>query len=69
MTATIELNDRKVKRAEKLSGINDVQDLVKMAVDRYIHGEELFRGMMKLKDSGIIDPDYDPKEGYKDVVK
>jgi hypothetical protein len=59
MTATIELDDRKVKQAEKLSGISDIQKLVKMAVDSYIHGEKVFQAMMKFKDADIIDSDYD----------
>jgi Arc/MetJ family transcription regulator len=65
MTATIELNDRLVKKAKKLSGINDDKQLVDMVFKRYVHGEEACRALMKLKDSNIIDPDYDPKEGYR----
>jgi hypothetical protein len=61
----MDLNERLVKKAKKLSSITDDKQLVDMALDSYIHGEEVFRAMMKFKDSDIIDPDYDPKAGYK----
>jgi hypothetical protein len=65
MTATIELNDRTVKRAEKLSGINDVQKLVKMTVDRYLQGASIREAALKAKEEiGDENPfwdNYDPK--------
>ncbi|MDR0909606.1 MAG: type II toxin-antitoxin system VapB family antitoxin [Spirochaetaceae bacterium] len=65
MTATIELNDRKWKRAQKLTGIDDAQKLVKVAVERYIRGAELRDAAHKaLKTIGDENPffeGYDPK--------
>jgi hypothetical protein len=65
MTATIELNDRAVKRAEKLSGITDVQELVKMAINRYLKGQSIRAAALEAqKEIGDENPfweDYDPK--------
>jgi hypothetical protein len=65
MTATIELSDRTVKRAEKLSGIKDVQKLVKMTVNRYLQGASIREAALKAKEEiGNENPfweDYDPK--------
>jgi hypothetical protein len=65
MTTTIELNDRAVKRAEKLSGINDVQELVKMAINRYLRGasirEAAFKAQEEIGEENPFWDDYDPK--------
>lgn len=61
MTMTVDLNERMLKRAEKLSGISDGSKLVNMAIKSYITGEETWRDMVKLKDSNCIIEGYDPK--------
>ncbi|MDR0909493.1 MAG: hypothetical protein LBM77_06970 [Spirochaetaceae bacterium] len=65
MTATIELSERTVKRAEKLSGINNVQELVKMTVDHYITGAKWREASIKAEkvigDENPFFDGYDPK--------
>ncbi|MDR0908660.1 MAG: hypothetical protein LBM77_02740 [Spirochaetaceae bacterium] len=65
MTATIELNDRKWKRAQKLTGIDDAQKLVMVAVDRYLRGAEIRADMLKAKEAfkgeNPFFEGYDPK--------
>jgi Arc/MetJ family transcription regulator len=61
MTATIELNDRLINKAKRLSGISDEKELVNMAIKSYIKGEETWRDMVKLKDSNCVIEGYDPK--------
>jgi predicted transcriptional regulator len=65
MTATIELNDRLVNKAKKLSCITNDQDLVTMTIAHYLEGAEIRVAAIKAKEaSGDKNPfwdDYDPK--------
>jgi hypothetical protein len=61
MTATIELNDRLIKQAEKLSGIDDANAIMQIALQRYVKGEKLARSLTGFKDADSIWQDYDPK--------
>jgi hypothetical protein len=61
MTATIELNDRLFNKAKKLTGITEDNELMNEVLKDYIRGKEFVAGMIKLKDSDGLWPDYDPK--------
>jgi hypothetical protein len=65
MTATIELNDRLINKAKKLSGITNEQDLVKMTISHYLEGAEIKAAATKAKQAiGDENPfwdNYDPK--------
>jgi hypothetical protein len=53
MTATIELNDRLVNKAKKLTGITEDSKMLNKVLKTYINAEEIAAGMLKYKDSGI----------------
>jgi hypothetical protein len=55
MTATIELNDRLVKKAEKLTGIDDESRMLNEVLKTYINAEEFARSMVPLQGSKIWD--------------
>jgi hypothetical protein len=65
MTMTIDLNERMLKRAEKLSGISDGSKLLGMTLKRYIDGQALRKAAISAKEAaGEENPfweDYDPK--------
>jgi hypothetical protein len=61
MMATIELNDRLVDKAKKLTGITEDSKVVNEVLRDYIRGKEFVAGMIKLKDSGGLWPEDDPK--------
>jgi hypothetical protein len=65
MTATIELNDRLLKKAEKLTGITDSSVLVKEALNTLIRGREYEADLLQMQHSSqskeILWPGYDPK--------
>jgi Arc/MetJ family transcription regulator len=62
MTATIELNDRLIGKAKKLTGITENSKVVNEILRDYIRGKEFVAGMVKLKNSDGLWPGYDPKE-------
>jgi hypothetical protein len=49
VTATIELNDRLINKAKKLSGITNEEDLVKMTISHYLQGAEIRAAAVKAK--------------------
>jgi hypothetical protein len=53
MTATIELNERLVNKAKKLTGITEDSKMLNQVLKTYINAEEIAAGMLKYKDSGI----------------
>jgi hypothetical protein len=55
MTTTIELNDRLVKKAKKLTGINDDSKMLNKVLKTYINAEEVAAAMIPLENSGIWD--------------
>jgi hypothetical protein len=55
MTATIELNDRLLKKAEKLTGITDESKMLNEVLKTYINAEEFARSMAPLQGSKIWD--------------
>jgi hypothetical protein len=61
MTATIELNDRLVDKAKKLTGITENSKVMNEVLRDYIRGKEFVAGMVKLRDSDGLWPGYDPK--------
>jgi hypothetical protein len=65
MTATIEVNERLLKKAEKYSGITDESKLLQMVLKRYVKGVEFSAEMLKAKaaigDENPFFDGYDPK--------
>jgi hypothetical protein len=65
MTATIELNDRLISKAKKLSGITNEQDLVSMTITHYLEGAEIRVAAAKAKEAAWNEnpfwDGYDPK--------
>jgi Arc/MetJ family transcription regulator len=59
MTATIELNDRLLNKAKKLTGITEDSKVVNEILKDYIQGKEFVAGMVKLKDSDGLWPEYE----------
>jgi hypothetical protein len=55
MTATIELNDRLISKAKKLTGITEDSKLINQILKRFIEGQEFAASMLPYKDSGIWD--------------
>jgi Arc/MetJ family transcription regulator len=51
MTATIELDERLVDEAKKITGITEDGELVNMAIGRFVKGQELLRSMLKERES------------------
>jgi hypothetical protein len=65
MIKTIDLDERLIRKAKKLSGIDDDKALLQMTVKSYIEGEEFARAALKTKkaigDENPFWDDYDPK--------
>jgi hypothetical protein len=55
MTATIELNERLVTKAKKLTGITEDGKLLNQVLKRFVEGQEFAASMLPYKDSGIWD--------------
>jgi hypothetical protein len=65
MTATIELNEKLIKKAEKYSGINDESKLLQMTLKRYVDGQALRKAAQEAQQAANGEnpfwDDYDPK--------
>jgi hypothetical protein len=57
MTATVELSERLVRKAEKLTGICDESKMLNEVLKTYINAEEFARAMVPLQGSKIWDGD------------
>jgi Arc/MetJ family transcription regulator len=63
MTTTLDLNERLVKKAQKLTGISEESKMLNEVLKTYVNAEEFAREMLPLQDSDIWEgePEQEPK--------
>jgi Arc/MetJ family transcription regulator len=62
MTATVEIKDSLVKKAQKITGITDENKLVNQVFTDFVKSADFSTEMLSLKDSDICFEGYNPKE-------
>jgi Bacterial antitoxin of type II TA system, VapB len=63
MRTNIVLDQKLVAKAMKKSGAKSMREAVHAALCEYV-SEPDYEGLLALRGSNLIDPDYDPKAGY-----
>ena len=69
MRTNIEIDDKLLAKAMKKTGAKTKREVIERALTELVREPPDYSDILKLFGSGIIDPDYDPKNPSGDIPK